>query len=76
MIADHALLSGADVRDHLAAIRLWQRPDFPVGGEDALAAGLEGKAVGEALRALEEWWMGEDFQPDRDALLQRLAKKS
>lgn len=76
VIADHALLSGADVRDHLAAIRLWQRPDFPVGGEDALAAGLEGKAVGEALRALEEWWMGEDFQPDREALLDRLAKKS
>ncbi len=76
VITDHALLSGADVRDLLAAIRLWQRPDFPVGGEDALAAGLEGKAVGEALRALEEWWMGEDFQPDRDALLQRLAKKS
>ena len=76
VIIDHALLSGADVRDLLAAIRLWQRPEFPVGGEDALAAGLEGKAVGEALRALEEWWMGEDFQPDRDALLQRLAKKS
>lgn len=76
VIADHALLSGADVRDLLAAVRLWQRPAFPVGGDDALAAGLQGKAVGEALRALEEWWMGEDFQPDRDALLERLAKGS
>ena len=76
VITDHALLSGADVRDLLAAIRLWKRPEFPVGGEDALAAGLQGKAVGDALRALEEWWMGEDFLPDREALLVRLQARA
>ena len=75
-VVDRALTSGENVRDHLYAIRAWQRPEFPIGGEDALAAGLEGPAIGKALRALEEWWMGEDFQPDRDELLARLAKKS
>lgn len=75
-VVDRALTSGENVRDHLYAIRAWKRPEFPIGGEDALAAGLEGPAIGKALRALEEWWMGEDFQPDRDELLARLAKKS
>ncbi|WP_084418070.1 CCA tRNA nucleotidyltransferase [Henriciella litoralis] len=71
-VVDRALLSGADVRDLLAATRAWKRPEFPIGGDDALAAGLEGKAIGEALRALELWWMEEDFLPERDALLARL----
>ena len=61
-----------------------QKPSCPscskkyagVGGEDALAAGLQGKAVGDALRALEEWWMGEDFLPDREALLARLQARA
>lgn len=75
-VVDRALTSGENVRDHLYAIRAWKRPEFPVGGEDALAAGLQGPEIGKALRALEEWWMGEDFQPDREELLTRLAKKS
>ncbi|WP_018146473.1 CCA tRNA nucleotidyltransferase [Henriciella marina] len=75
-VVDRALTSGENVRDHLYAIRAWKRPEFPVGGEDALAAGLQGPEIGKALRALEEWWMGEDFQPDREELLARLAKKS
>jgi poly(A) polymerase len=76
VIADHALLSGADVRDLLAAIRLWKRPEFPLNGEDALAAGLKGKAIGDTLRRLEEQWMDEDFQPGRDELLARLKSPS
>ncbi len=71
-IIDRAMLSGHDVRDLLWAVRSWKRPQFPVGGDDALAAGLTGPDIGKALRALEEWWMDEDFMPDREALLKRL----
>lgn len=71
-VVDRALLSGSDVRDLLWAARSWKRPEFPVGGDDALAAGLKGPEIGQALRSLEEWWMGEDFLPDRETLLARL----
>ena len=71
-VVDRALTSGRDVRDLLFAVRAWKRPEFPVGGDDALAAGLKGPEIGQALRKLEEWWMAEDFQPDRDQLLERL----
>lgn len=75
-VVDRALTSGRDVRDLLFAVRAWKRPEFPVGGDDALAAGLKGPEIGQALRKLEEWWMAEDFQPGRDALLARLGKMS
>lgn len=71
-VVDRALTSGRDVRDLLFAVRAWKRPEFPVGGDDALAAGLKGPEIGQALRKLEEWWMAEDFQPGRDQLLERL----
>ncbi|WP_300376215.1 CCA tRNA nucleotidyltransferase [Henriciella sp.] len=71
-VVDRAMLSGRNVRDLLYAVLAWKRPEFPVGGEDALAAGLEGPEIGKALRALEEWWMEQDFQPDREELLARL----
>ncbi|RIJ14672.1 CCA tRNA nucleotidyltransferase [Henriciella mobilis] len=75
-VVDRALTSGRDVRDLLFAVRAWKRPEFPVGGDDALAAGLKGPEIGQALRKLEEWWMAEDFQPGRDQLLERLGKLS
>ena len=40
---------------------------------DVMARGVpSGPKVGEALRALEAWWIEQDFAPDRDALLARL----
>ena len=41
------------MRDLLFAVRAWKRPEFPVGGDDALAAGLKGPEIGQALRKLE-----------------------
>jgi poly(A) polymerase len=47
----------------------WQRPEFPLDGGDAIAAGVaEGPAVGRVLRALETWWIEHDFAPGRDTL--------
>lgn len=71
-VVDRAMLSGQDVRDIVHATLAWRRPEFPVGGDDALAIGLKGPEIGKALRALEEWWIEQDFQPQRDALLARL----
>ena len=52
----------------------WERPEFPVGGEDAKAAGVPaGPLIGQVLREVEDWWIDEDFPPQRELVLQRLA---
>jgi len=51
----------------------WTPPALPVNGDDVLAAGAaKGPEVGEALRALEAWWIEGDFQAGRDAALAKL----
>lgn len=71
-VVDRAMLAGADVRDLLAAIRAWRRPDFPIGGDDALAAGLNGPEVGQALSRVARIWVDGDFELEREALLDLL----
>jgi poly(A) polymerase len=50
----------------------WAIPKFPLGGNDVLAEGLQGAAVGEFLRSVEAWWVDQDFVPDERALRARL----
>ena len=51
----------------------WVPPEFPIAGKDLLARGIpEGPEVGDLLRAVEDWWVEQDFAPDRTALLERL----
>ena len=70
--------SEADMKDSswsalLAVSRDWQKPVFPLDGRDALAAGVdEGPAIGRVLAALEQWWVEQDFAPDRTALLAQM----
>ena len=71
-VVDRAMLAGVDIRDLLAAVRAWQRPDFPIGGEDALAAGLTGQAIGQALSRVAKAWIESDFYLEREALLAML----
>lgn len=48
----------------------WTIPRLPVGGDDLLRAGLKpGPHVGAVLRAVEEWWVENDFPADRKVLL-------
>ncbi len=48
-------------------------PSLPVSGADVRALGVpRGPQIGELLRTLEDWWIGEDFRPDRAACLARL----
>jgi poly(A) polymerase len=57
----------------LEVARIFVPPVFPLTGADATAAGLApGPAMGEALRAVEDWWLARDFRPGRDDLLARL----
>jgi poly(A) polymerase len=51
----------------------WERPVFPVTGEDLLARGIpEGPPIGASLRRLETAWIDSDFALGRDALLAML----
>lgn len=62
-----------DGADQRAAAIEWQMPAFPLRGQDLLDRGLApGPAIGQTLRRLEAWWIGQDFKPDRTALLARL----
>jgi len=48
----------------------WTIPKLPIGGDDVLRAGLKpGPHVGAILRAVEDWWIENDFPSDRKALL-------
>jgi poly(A) polymerase len=48
-------------------------PKFPIAGHEAAQAGFKpGKAMGAALREVEDWWIAQDFQPTREQLIARL----
>lgn len=80
-VADRAVLEAAqterteDLSARLAMIDAWKRPVFPVGGDDALAAGLTGPEIGQALRAAEAAWIDSDFTLGREALLGLLKRQ-
>jgi tRNA nucleotidyltransferase/poly(A) polymerase len=50
----------------------WTAPVFPLGGRDIIGKGVTGSAVGKLLRAVEAWWIEQDFAPDEAALHARL----
>jgi poly(A) polymerase len=57
----------------IAAADCWRPQVFPLKGDDALKLGLApGPAVGQALAAVEDWWIEEGFAPGREACLTRL----
>ena len=70
-----AMQQAARLTALLARAQSWKKPDFPVSGADALAAGLAaGPAVGKALQALEKQWVESNFSLDRATLVARLAE--
>ena len=80
-VCDRVLLAWAgDPSDRrfaalLALAEAWRPPDFPLKGRDALALGLPaGPAVGDLLAAIEEDWIGRDFDGDRASLLAELER--
>ncbi|MEL6567631.1 MAG: CCA tRNA nucleotidyltransferase [Pseudomonadota bacterium] len=53
------------------AVDGWGRPSFPLRGQDLVERGMSGPEIGETLRALEDWWIEQDFAPGRGELLSR-----
>jgi len=57
----------------LALAEAWPNSKLPVGGADALALGMkEGEPVGNALAAVEQFWIDSDFAASRENCLARL----
>lgn len=55
-----------------AAALAWEPRVFPLRGQDLIDLGMRpGPKVGRLMRALEDWWLEQDFKPDREALLAR-----
>ena len=50
----------------------WTAPIFPLGGRDIIGKGVTGPAVGDLLRAVEAWWIEQDFAPTEKDLRARL----
>jgi poly(A) polymerase len=51
----------------------WQRPEFPVTGEQVMSAGVpQGPLVGRVLGEVEDWWIDSDFTDDPFSLAERL----
>jgi poly(A) polymerase len=62
-----------DWRTLLAFVESWQRPTFPVSGDDVIAAGIpKGPPVGAAMKALEALWLKGGFKSTREQLLAAL----
>jgi poly(A) polymerase len=48
----------------------WQRPSFPIHGKDLVEMGMKpGVRLGVLLKQCEDWWIDQNFQPDREACL-------
>ena len=62
----------APLRDLVRAAAGWERPVLPVRGADLAARGIAGPAVGKGLKFVERWWIAQDFQPGREAALEKL----
>ena len=64
----HGLLDEA-----LEEVARWQPKALPVQGRDLKNLGLPtGPEVGRLLTQVEDWWIAQDFHPDREACLERL----
>jgi poly(A) polymerase len=67
--------SAASWRQIHEAAAGWQRPVFPVTGDDLLARGIpEGPPIGAGLRKLETYWIDSDFTLSRDDLLAKVKR--
>ena len=70
---DGKATNAAQWRALIAIGASWIAPILPLSGSDVMAAGVpQGPAVGRVLTEVEEWWIDNDFPPDRFALVERM----
>ncbi len=71
-VAQDRVMNGY-INKALEIIQKWDIPTFPVDGNDLMKAGIEkGPALGAALLKLEDWWIDQEFKPDKKPCLARL----
>ena len=83
LFRDLSLLAAASMGAGLAALgpvwavlAEWRERPFPVGGRDALAAGMApGPEVGQVLAAVRDWWADHAFAPGADECRVELARR-
>jgi poly(A) polymerase len=72
-VCDALITQGSASKQQLAELAAWQKPTFPLTGRDLQAQGIDaGPRMGEILRHIEDWWIEQDFTPDKAACLARL----
>ncbi|MES1990724.1 MAG: CCA tRNA nucleotidyltransferase [Pseudomonadota bacterium] len=60
-------------RAMLALADSWQKPHFPLTGQNIKSAGVpEGPEIGRVAREVEEWWIDADFTDDEFSIIERL----
>ncbi len=74
-IALHPLTKADDIANAKAVIQSWDNPRFPLRGDDALALGMKGEKIGQALRSVELLWIESEFTMKRDELLNHLRQQ-
>ncbi|MEP7454489.1 CCA tRNA nucleotidyltransferase [Phyllobacterium sp. SB3] len=68
-----AMMRAGHLSKLLTYVAGYKRPKFPLSGGDILSnSGLEGPAIGQIQRQLEEEWVNSGFALGRDALLARI----
>lgn len=74
MLLTVARANAGDFPDALyQAAQSFRPPRFPLTGDDVMKLGYSaGPEVGHALSVMEDWWVGQDFMPDRAACLKKL----
>lgn len=50
----------------------WEAPKFPINSKDLSTLGFEGKALGDALKFLEEEWINSNFKASKEQLTKKL----
>ncbi|MEZ5931766.1 MAG: CCA tRNA nucleotidyltransferase [Alphaproteobacteria bacterium] len=69
-------LSASSSAEFEAALPLPAIPPFPITGQDLLDRQVPpGPELGKLLEQLEDWWLENDLQPDRDACLHELNRR-
>ena len=67
------ICGSVDTRRASEAVQEFRPPAFPLRGDDVIKLGRKpGPDIGRVLELIEEWWVDEDFKPDREACLERL----
>lgn len=70
LLTQAAMTAGIDLAPYVALAHTFKMPVFPISAEDLLARGMqEGKALGDALAALEQRWEESNYTLTKEALL-------